>query len=157
MALTKFYPWFLKEQNPSCISWIKTNNQPNRNVKPDNMITEEEVQKLAGVLNNARDRTLTYTLHDSGCRIGELLALRNKDIEFDEYGAILSVTGKTGYRRVGLLAIPSPISESSRIRILSGMIQMHASSVASNRRTGEISLSMPMCTSSRGKVCRMQR
>ena len=99
-TLKKFYAWNLKDQNPSCIAWIKTNNHPNKNVKPDNMITEEEIEKLVGVLKNARDKALTYALYDSGCRIGELLTLRNKDIEFDEYGAILSVTGKTGYRKV---------------------------------------------------------
>ena len=99
-TLKKFYAWHLKDQNPSCIAWIKTNNHPNKNVKPDNMITEEEIEKLVGVLKNARDKALTYALYDSGCRIGELLTLRNKDIAFDEYGAILSVTGKTGYRKV---------------------------------------------------------
>ncbi|MDS0257132.1 tyrosine-type recombinase/integrase [Thermoplasmatales archaeon AK] len=102
-TMKKFYPWLLKEQNPSCISWIKANNHPNRNVKPENMITEEEVHKLVGALNNARDKAFVYALYDSGCRIGELLTLRNKDIEFDEYGAILSVTGKTGYRRVRIV------------------------------------------------------
>ena len=99
-TLKKFYAWHLKDQNLSCIAWIKTNNHPNKNVKPDNMITEEEIEKLVGVLKNARDKALTYALYDSGCRIGELLTLRNKDIAFDEYGAILSVTGKTGYRKV---------------------------------------------------------
>jgi integrase len=99
-TMKKFYPWLLKEENPKCIAWIKTNNHPNKNVKPENMITEEEVDKLVNVLTNARDRALIYALYDSGCRIGELLTLRNKDVEFDEYGAILSVTGKTGYRKV---------------------------------------------------------
>ena len=99
-TLKKFYSWFLKDKNTACISWIKTNNHPNKNMKPDNMITEEEVEKLVNVLKNARDRALIYALYDSGCRIGELLTLRNKDIEFDEYGAMLSVTGKTGYRKV---------------------------------------------------------
>lgn len=64
------------------------------------MITEVEVEKIASVLNSARDKAIVYALYDSGCRIGELLTLRNKDVEFDEYGAILSVTGKTGYRKV---------------------------------------------------------
>jgi integrase len=99
-TMKKFYPWLLKTPNPECIAWIRTNNHPNKNVKPDNMITEDEVQKLVSVLKNARDKALTYTLYDSGCRIGELLTLRNKDVMFDEYGAILSVTGKTGYRKV---------------------------------------------------------
>ena len=99
-TLKKFYPWLLKDRNPGCISWIKTNSHPNRNVKPENMITEDEVGKLVEALTNSRDRAFTYTLYDSGCRVGELLTLRNKDVEFDEYGALLSVTGKTGYRKV---------------------------------------------------------
>lgn len=99
-TLKKFYPWLLNEHDPECISWIKTNNHPNKNVKPDNMITEAELEKIVSVLNNARDKAIVYALYDSGCRIGELLTLRNKDVEFDEYGAILSVTGKTGYRKV---------------------------------------------------------
>ena len=72
-------------------------------MKPDNMITEEEVEKLVNVLKNARDRALIYALYDSGCRIGELLTLRNKHIKFDEYGAMLSFTGKTGYREVRVI------------------------------------------------------
>ena len=102
-TLKKFYPWLLKEEKPECISWVKTNNHPNKNVKPENLITEGEVQKLVSVLKNPRDRAIVYTLYDSGCRIGELLTLRNKDVEFDEYGAILSVTGKTGYRKVRIV------------------------------------------------------
>jgi integrase len=102
-TLKKFYPWLLKNSNPECISWIKTNNHPNKHVKPENMITENEVQSMIGTMKNARDKALTYTLYDSGCRTGELLTLRNKDIEFDDYGAILSVTGKTGYRRVRIV------------------------------------------------------
>ena len=72
-------------------------------MKPDNMIIEEEVEELVNVLKNARDRALIYALYDSGCRIGELLTLRNKHIKFDEYGAMLSFTGKTGYREVRVI------------------------------------------------------
>ncbi len=72
-------------------------------MKPDNMIIEEEVKELVNVLKNARDRALIYALYDSGCRIGELLTLRNKHIKFDEYGAMLSFTGKTGYREVRVI------------------------------------------------------
>ncbi len=99
-TLRKFYSWLFKEPNPSCVSWIKANSHPNKNMKPDTLITEDEVQRLVKVLKNSRDKAFVYALYDSGCRIGELLTLRNKDIEFDEFGAILSVTGKTGYRKV---------------------------------------------------------
>ena len=99
-TLKKFYPWHLKKESPVCISLIKPNNHPNKHVKPDNMITELEVQKILSFLKNPSDRAVLSTLYDSGCRIGELLTFKNRDINFDQYGAILSVTGKTGYRKV---------------------------------------------------------
>ena len=39
-------------------------------------------------------------LYDSGSRLVEIMTLRNKDVDFDQYAAVLSVTGKTGYRKV---------------------------------------------------------
>jgi integrase/recombinase XerD len=44
------------------------------------------------------------TLWESGCRVGEILALRIRHIAFDEYGAILRVSGKTGERRVRVVS-----------------------------------------------------
>ncbi|MCL5439619.1 MAG: site-specific integrase [Candidatus Thermoplasmatota archaeon] len=102
-TLKKFYKWIFNEEKPECIAWLKPNNHPNNKVKPDNMITEIEIDKIIAALKNPRDRAFVYTLYDSGCRMGELLTLKNKDIEFDEYGAILSVTGKTGYRKVRVI------------------------------------------------------
>lgn len=64
------------------------------------MITEDEVQKIVDALTNPRDRAFKHTLYDSGGRIGELLTLTNKDVGFEEYGAMLFVIGKTGYRKV---------------------------------------------------------
>lgn len=64
------------------------------------MIIDDEVEKLVEALTNSKYRAFTYTLYDSSCRVGELLTLRNKDVKFDEYDAMLSFTGKTGYRKV---------------------------------------------------------
>ncbi len=50
--------------------------------------------------NNIRDRTVTSTLYDSGCRVGEILTLKVKDIEFDEFGMRLTLKGTTGVRKV---------------------------------------------------------
>jgi ribosomal protein L40E len=41
-------------------------------------------------------------LWDSGCRIGEVMPLRVGDISFDQYGAVVLVSGKTGRRRLRL-------------------------------------------------------
>jgi integrase len=43
-------------------------------------------------------------LYESGCRIGEILTLRIKNVLFDENGAVLLVDGKTGQRRVRIIA-----------------------------------------------------
>jgi predicted amidophosphoribosyltransferase len=43
-------------------------------------------------------------LYESGCRIGELLTLKIKNVSFDDYGAILIVSGKTGSRRVRIIS-----------------------------------------------------
>ena len=45
-------------------------------------------------------RALIATMYDSGCRIGELLNMKIKDLSFDEFGVLLKVTGKTGFRQV---------------------------------------------------------
>lgn len=44
------------------------------------------------------------TLYECGLRIGELLNLKLKNVEFDKYGAILTVHDKTGRRRIRLIA-----------------------------------------------------
>jgi integrase/recombinase XerD len=73
-----------------------------KNVKnkiPD-IFTREEVLKMIDNAVHPMDRALIAALYETGCRIGELAGLQNKDIHFDNYGAIFIVNGKTGMRRV---------------------------------------------------------
>jgi hypothetical protein len=42
-------------------------------------------------------------LYESGCRIGELLNLKIKNSSFDEYGAKINVSGKTGSRTIRII------------------------------------------------------
>ncbi len=44
------------------------------------------------------------THYESGCRIGETLSLRILNVAFDQYGAVIIVDGKTGPRRVRVIA-----------------------------------------------------
>ena len=67
---------------------------------PEELLTEEEIQKMISSCANLRDRALVSVLYESGCRIGEIGNLRIKDVLFDEYGAKIDVLGKTGARRV---------------------------------------------------------
>jgi ribosomal protein L40E len=49
-----------------------------------------------------RDRAFILGLFGSGCRIGEFLPLRRRDVVFDEHSCQILVDGKTGSRRVRL-------------------------------------------------------
>lgn len=95
--LKRFYKWHLgdDETYPECVRWVKLGSKPDEGMKPDNLITKEELDALIKNSVNSRDRALFSTLYDSGVRIGELLGMKIKDIGFDEYGAILGVEGKT--------------------------------------------------------------
>ena len=102
IAIKRFYRWLLANDRdvPDVVKWIRKKCSVNRNVKPDNMITEEEITKIIRACRNARNRAIFSLLYDSGCRVGEIMSLKLKDMEFDDYGLVLSVTGKTGYRKV---------------------------------------------------------
>jgi integrase len=93
----KFYTWMGKKD---VVGWIKRNNRPNYKVKPDYSISQEEVDMLISACYNARDKAIFSILYDTGIRLGEMLTIRIKDIEFDDYGMRIIVTGKTGTRVV---------------------------------------------------------
>ncbi len=93
----KFYTWLGKKD---AVSWIKRNNRPNYKVKPDYSISQDEVDMLISACYNARDKAIFSLLYDTGIRLGEMLTIRIKDIEFDDYGMKIIVTGKTGTRVV---------------------------------------------------------
>jgi len=67
------------------------------------VLTEEEVKRMIEVAKNDRDKALIHVMYESGCRLGELVGLRVRDVQFDQYGAKLLVRGKTGDRPVRLI------------------------------------------------------
>lgn len=105
ITLKKFYQWLedVREGYPERVSWIKTGVKKNRK-KLTNLPTQEEIEKMINAACTVRDKALISILYESGCRIGELLNVRLKDVEFDDYGAIILVKGKTGPRRIRLIS-----------------------------------------------------
>jgi len=63
------------------------------------LIPLEDVDRLIREAQSLRDRLLIELLHETGARRGEISGLRIKDVQFDEFGAILWLNGKTGTRR----------------------------------------------------------
>lgn len=105
IALKKFYQWVEGEDGayPDKVDWIRARIKRNRE-KLTNLPTQEEIEKLISAACTVRDKALVSVLYESGCRIGELLNVRLKDVEFDDYGAVMLVKGKTGPRRIRLVS-----------------------------------------------------
>jgi site-specific recombinase XerD len=104
VVLKRFYKWLNGgETYPREVSWIKTTMKDYGRKLPKDLLTKEEIDRMIDAANNPRDKALISVLYESGCRIGELLSLKIKDVRFDDYGAILLVSGKTGDRRVRII------------------------------------------------------
>jgi integrase/recombinase XerD len=82
------------------VSWISINIQGNHKKLPEELLTEEEIKLIIEKCNNLRDRALISVLAESGCRVSEIGTLKLKHISFEEYGARLTVDGKTGMRKI---------------------------------------------------------
>jgi len=104
-AIKRLYKW-LKQRYGDRVKLNYENIKSkkfNKKRLPTEMLTEEEVKTLVNFCDNVRDKALVYVLYESGCRIGELLTLKLKHVQFDNYGAVLMVNGKTGQRRVRII------------------------------------------------------
>jgi len=99
--LKKFFHWLRGNGNgyPPEVAWIRTGVPRNEKLLPEDILTPEEVERLIEVAKDIRTKALVATLYDTGCRASELLAMRVKDVSFDEYSAIVLLRGKTGARR----------------------------------------------------------
>ncbi len=100
-TLKKFYFWQLnnREYKKAC-SWIHVKSNVDRLKKSEEMLSKEEADKIIANCKNIRDKALVSILYDTGCRIGEILTIRIKDLEIDDKGMSVRVTGKTGERIV---------------------------------------------------------
>jgi len=112
VVLKKFYRWLKRSKGyPKEVDWIKTPSRIRNKLLPSELLTEDDIKRLASAAATSRDRALILALYESGCRIGELLSLRIRDVEFDKYGAVLLVDGKMGNRRVRVIMSTPAIGE----------------------------------------------
>ena len=105
VIIRRYMRWLGKGET---VSWMKI-KQPKNSTLPEEILTEEDIKRIAEAAFTIRDKAFVLALYESGCRIGEFLPLRLKHVSFDKYGAILRVTGKTGDRRIRLVASALPL------------------------------------------------
>ena len=107
ITLKKFFRWLKHlDQNadPPETAWIQVSNHNGKRILPEDLLTEDDIKKMLEVCETSRDRAFLLTVFETGGRIAEVLNLRHKHIQFDAYGAVILVSGKTGDRRVRLIA-----------------------------------------------------
>ncbi|MEM3206811.1 MAG: tyrosine-type recombinase/integrase [Halobacteria archaeon] len=86
---------------PECVRWLRP-KQPRR-LPAKEMPTREEVQRLLEAAGSQRDRAIVSVLAECGCRRGELLSLRIRDLSVDRNILRFKFRGKTGERVVPLV------------------------------------------------------
>jgi integrase len=99
VVIKRFWKWLSGDENyPSEVKWIKAScKQRNKiAIRPEDVLTADEVRAMVESCPTVRDKAMILTLFESGMRPSELLTMRIRNVRFEEQGAYLSATGKTG-------------------------------------------------------------
>ena len=94
-----------KREYPSQVKNLNCSSNHKRKIpiRPENVLTKEDIAKLVKYCRNFRDEAILVTLYESGCRLGEFIRINVDHLKFDERGIALIVEGKTGERRIRLI------------------------------------------------------
>jgi integrase len=118
VVIKRFYRWIREKEGkkysrgeyPKEVKWINTGKKNHNKKLPNQLFTIEDIKILANNAKNLRDRCLIFLLYETGARIGEIMNIQIKDIEFDKYGALITLFGKTGARKIRVIASSPAIS-----------------------------------------------
>jgi len=101
---------FIEGRYPLEVSWINATIKKSRKKLPKELLTIDDIKKLAEGTLNLRDKAFILFLYESGARIGEVLNIKINDVEPDKYGARVTLFGKTGARKIRVIASAPAIS-----------------------------------------------
>ena len=108
-TIRKFYKWLRKtEEYPPEVKWIRYSmGRAARRMLPNGLLSEEHIGQMITAATGLRNKAIIAVLYDSGCRIGEIRTMRIGSVAFDQYGARIQITGKTGDRSLRLtISVP---------------------------------------------------
>lgn len=89
--IKKIFTWAHDGNPPKWVSEI-TLTKNDTPVQPSDILGRDEFDKILDCCTTPRDKALVAVLADSGMRIGALLSCRLKNIEFNQYGAIIYIS-----------------------------------------------------------------
>lgn len=105
VVLKRFFKWLRGgDDYPPEVKWIRTSLKAKDELLPSQLLTEDDVKRLVDAADHIRDKAFIMTLYETGGRIGELANMRLCDVEFRERFATVVLKGKTGMRRIIVVA-----------------------------------------------------
>jgi len=112
-AIKKLWRWLRNlppGEDPAETKWMKIGKGKGRQFLPEELLSREEAKKLIEAAEHPRDRAYVAVTDESGARPQEILSARIRSVQFDQYGAVLIVGGKTGGRRIRLITSAPPLA-----------------------------------------------
>ena len=95
---------------PPEVSWIKlTVKGRDARATPEALLTHEDFEAMVKAADNPRDRAMLHVLFEAALRPGELLGMSVGSVEFKKDYCIITVNGKTGVKRIPLVASYMPL------------------------------------------------
>ena len=85
---------------PDEVKWISIRMGAKNNKLPEELISEDEAKAIIQSCNYIRDKALIACLAESGARVSEIGLMQIKHIVIEPYGARISISGKTGSRKI---------------------------------------------------------
>lgn len=107
ILIRRFFKWLRKSEDyPEEVKWIKTNVSRSEMRLPceGDLLSESDIQKLIKAANHPRDKAFIAALWESGARVGEIGNLQLKNVDYDKFGVVITVKGKTGSRKIRLIS-----------------------------------------------------
>lgn len=107
-VIRQFFKWLRgTDDYPPEVRGVKASRPRADAIPTDKVLTHDEVRKLLQAHPDPREKAMLAVLYESGLRSGEFRSLKVSSVEFDQYGAALTLPKnaeglKTGPRRVRL-------------------------------------------------------
>lgn len=87
----KLMRWMHDDEPPKWVRDLKLNKEDSP-VQPSDLLTQAEFDRLLDACRHPRDKAIITVLADSGMRIGALASCRIKNVDFNQYGAIIYIS-----------------------------------------------------------------
>jgi integrase len=98
--LRVFFKWLLPDKE---IITFRP-QRPRPDIPPEKVIGADQVRDILACCESQRDRALVSIYWDSAARLNEILDCNIGHVRLDQYGAVISVNGKTGRRNIRLIS-----------------------------------------------------